>query len=664
MTLPIERARSRRPVTWLTVLGVLLLPAALGALLVAALHDPAERLDAVTAAIVNEDAPVTIDGQLTPLGRQLTAGLVEGSDEVASNLTWVLSNADDAARGLADGDYQAVVTIPESFSAAATSAGAALSTTGGDSPAPSRAVIEITTPPDSLVVDDVITAQITQTAARVLGEQLSTLTLENVFVGFTTLGDELGEAARGASDLAEGARLAADGATELPGGVAELQSGASGIAAGAGQLATGLGTIADQTRVAAGGARDIAAGVNAGAAQIEAQGLVPQQLLDVAGSAQDASTSAATQAGAVAQTLGALSATCADEGGSESFCALLTEQVAEASQASRAMADGATQASYAAVGLEQLAAALPTEIAGRFREIGAGVGELAGGVDALARGTDRSASGAAGLQSGAAQLSGGLSELGSGVATLATGVDEIASGTASLADGLDLAAASLPSYSDSEAQTLADVVSDPVEASGAGGAQFGAAAIPLLAMLVLWFGALATFVVMGAATQRTLASRRPSALLALRAFAPAGLVGAAQGLLVAGVVQIAASYEAGAWWAFAGIAALAGVAFAAVNQALVAVLGGIGRFVAALIGVLAIATGIVSTVPGVLAQTAAVMPTSPAYHALLAALVGGEGAAAGIGALVVWALLALGATTLAVARRRSTTVRALRAASP
>ncbi len=66
----------------------------------------------MTAAIVNLDEPVTIDGQMTPLGRQLAAGLVEGSDDLDSNLTWVISNKDDAADGLADGSYQAVITIP------------------------------------------------------------------------------------------------------------------------------------------------------------------------------------------------------------------------------------------------------------------------------------------------------------------------------------------------------------------------------------------------------------------------------------------------------------------------------------------------------------------------------------------------------------------------
>ena len=181
----IERARSRRPVTWITLIGVLLLPVVIGGILVAALYNPAERLDSLNAAIVNEDEPVTINDQLVPLGRQLTAGLVEGSDEQDSNLTWTISNADDAEEGLADGTYDAVITIPENFSAAATS-----TAPGGT---PEQATIEVQTAPHALIVDDAITAQVTQAAASLMGEQLSQVYLENVFLGFTTLGDQLGE---------------------------------------------------------------------------------------------------------------------------------------------------------------------------------------------------------------------------------------------------------------------------------------------------------------------------------------------------------------------------------------------------------------------------------------------------------------------------------------
>lgn len=230
----IERARSRRPVTWLTLVGVLLLPVVIGGILVAALYNPVERLDGVKAAIVNEDEAVTIDGQQVPLGRQLTAGLVEGSDDLPSNLDWTISNADDAAEGLEDGTYAAVITIPSNFSAAATS------TRPGETP--ERATIEVQTPPDSLIVDDAITAQVATAAASVMGEQLSSVYLENVFLGFTTLGDQLGEAASGASELADGAGSAADGATQLADGFPQLSSGASGLASGASQLQSGLGS--------------------------------------------------------------------------------------------------------------------------------------------------------------------------------------------------------------------------------------------------------------------------------------------------------------------------------------------------------------------------------------------------------------------------------------
>ncbi len=229
MTLPLERARSRRPITWLTILGVLLLPAAVGGILMAALYNPTERLDSMTAAIVNLDEPVEIDGQTTPLGRQLASGLVEGSDDLDSNLTWVISNEEDAADGLADGSYQAVITIPEDFSAAATSAGQAVADGGGDA---EQATIQVTTPDDGLVADDLITGQIADVAASTLGTMLSEATTENILVGFTTIGDQIGDAADGALELAKGARDAATGAAALP-------EGATQLAAGAGELGTG-----------------------------------------------------------------------------------------------------------------------------------------------------------------------------------------------------------------------------------------------------------------------------------------------------------------------------------------------------------------------------------------------------------------------------------------
>ncbi len=105
------------------------------------------------------------------------------------------------------------------------------------------------------------------------------------------------------------------------------------------------------------------------------------------------------------------------------------------------------------------------------------------------------------------------------------------------------------------------------------------------------------------------------------------------------IVQIVASYDAATWWAFAGTAVLAGVAFAAVNQALVALFGGVGRWISALVGVLAVATGLISTVPGWLSSIGAAAP-----HGSRVRRADRRQAGSAVAALVVWGVLSLVAT--------------------
>ena len=658
MTLSLERARSRRPVTWLTLIGVVLLPVVIGGILVAALYNPVERLGDMRAAIVNNDKPVTVNGQLVPLGRQLSAGLVEGSDDLPSNLTWTISNTDDAAAGLADGTYDAVITIPENFSAAATSTAGASDGSGGT---PEKATISAQTSPDSLIVDDAITSQVASAAASVLGTQLSTVYLENVFLGFTTLGDKLGEAATGAHQLADGASQAATGAAQLPAGATALATGATQLGDGATELSAGLTQLADGTRQSQNGAGQLAAGL----------GTVSGQLT---------STAADTLGGAAATTVSyANAAATATQGLAGTYTQLLTanncippatptttEQGAVClalGQLATEVKDSATAAGYTAGYASGVQQGLGQAAAG-IDQLTAGASALQTGLGTIADGQDTASTGATGLASGASQLATGATQLAAGATTLADGVSQLSTGTASLADGLDQASTSLPSYTDQQASDLASVVANPVQAEGTSSTLFGASAIPLLAMLALWFGGLASFIALQAVPRHALSSRRSSALLAVRALAPAAAIGALQGLLVAVIVQLAAGYDAGAWWSFAGLAVVAGIAFAAVNQALVAVFGGAGRWISALVGVLAVATGIVSTVPGVLSSIAGLMPTTPAYNAMLAALTAAGGLGAGLAGMIVWAGLALVATIVAVARRRTAKASALLAPVP
>ncbi len=659
MTLPIERARTRRPITWLTILGVILLPVLIGGVLVAALYNPTERLDNLSAAIVNNDKPVTIDGQLVPLGRQLTAGLVEGNGNEDENLNWVISNTEDAAAGLADGTFRAVVTIPENFSAAATST--------ADPATAQQAVIDVQTPKDSLIVDDAITSQVTQAAASVMGTELSKVYLENVFLGFTTLGDRLGEAATGARALATGAYDARGGAESLADGANSIADGAGGLAGGANQLAGGLDTIAGKTREAAGGANQIGAALNGIADQVAGTPTLPQPLVDLAMGALAQAQAAATQLGDLNTSLGSLSADCmAETGGAQAFCDRVAAAAGQAAGASGSLDAAKGMAEQLASSLKQLAE-LAGPAAGQLvdglRQIAAETQGLGSGLTQLAGGIDSSASGARGLATGATQLGTGASQLGTGATSLADGIAALGDGANSLANGLDEATSALPHYDQTQRESLAEVVANPVKTSASSNSLFGASAIPLLAVLALWVGGIATYVALQASSRRALTSRSSSLTLALRGFVPGALIGAVQGVLVAVVVQIAGSYAWGDWFAFAGLCVLAGVVFAAVNQALVAAFGGFGRWIAALVTVFVLATGVVSTVPAVLTSIAGILPTGPAYQALIGALAGTGGIGAAVAGLVVFAVLSFAVTVFAVSRRRTVSAARLVAAT-
>lgn len=223
----------------LTLAALIFVPLIVVGTLMWGLWNPTDRLDNVTAAIVNNDEPVTINGQLTPLGRLLTAGLVDGADG-ASNYNWEITDAAEAKKGLESGKYVAAVTIPKNFSKVATSS-------FSDASNPQQAIIDVTSSDKTRLVDDAITTAITSTAVNMLNQQLSASYIENVLIGFSTLSESLGKAASGARDLSSGLGTLADGATQLSTGASQfsngmwaLQSQASTIPGNAQSLADGL----------------------------------------------------------------------------------------------------------------------------------------------------------------------------------------------------------------------------------------------------------------------------------------------------------------------------------------------------------------------------------------------------------------------------------------
>ncbi|HEY2557947.1 MAG TPA: YhgE/Pip family protein [Diaminobutyricibacter sp.] len=607
----IERARSSKRVTWLTVVGILLVPLAIGGLLVWALWNPTERLGDVKAAVVNLDQPVKVGDQLVPLGRELSAGLVDG--KTSENYSWVLTDQKDAAAGLANGSYVTVVTIPKGFSKAATStAGAA-----GDA---RQATIDVQTSAKSKLVDSAISQAVTTTATSVLNKQLTAAYLENVYVGFNTVHDQLSKAADGAGSLATGVSSLASGTHSLASASASLAAGVSSMSAGiqnlsgaTSGLAGGLGRLQSNTAQLPGQASKLAAG---------AQGI-------------------ATGTAKLGSTLTDLAKMCTQHGGDAVLCGTLNGVASSVTTGSGTTPGLAPSAQAVADGAKSFAGGLPA--------LTSGIAQSASGASQLASGVAQTASGADSLASGAVKLS-------DGVTALAGGADKTSAGAASLATGLHTAVSKMPTYSSSDRTNLATVVAQPVAATSGTPDLFGTSSIPLFAVVALWLGALATFLVLQAVSARALLTTRSSTRIALGGFLPAVAIGIAQGVLVAGIMQVALKLDVGNWFAFAGVAALTGIAFAAINQGLTALLGGIGRFISMLVVVITLASGIISTVPGFFDASVTWLPTSAAITAMQGVIDGTSGVWRGVGALVLWAVLGLGMAVVAVVRRRTVRV--------
>lgn len=631
----LERMRSDKRVTWLTVVGLLLVPITIGGLLVWALWNPTERLHDVKAAVVNLDQPVKINGQTVPLGRQLSAGLLDSKND---NFTWVLTDKKDADKGISTGEYVSVVTIPENFSKAATStAGAASDAT--------QATIDVRTSPDSKLVDPAISQAVTTTATSVLNKQLTSTYIENVYVGFNTLGEQLGKAATGADQLTSGLTQLASGTHQLADGAAQLSTGGTSLADGISQLSDGTSGLASGLQQLSGGASSLAGGLST--LQQNTAGL-PTQTQQLAAGAAGVSTGVQKTADGLAGLYdqcvadhGALDATC--QGISLARAGMTTPQGGNPSLTGLA--------STVAGGTAQLASGMPALTSG-IAQSASGAQQLSGGVAQSAAGAQKLASGASQSADGAQQFATAVTQLSDGIPALASGADQSASGAASLASGLHSAVAQLPSYDSGERTSLAKVAAEPVTQKTSGQTAFGTASIPLFASVALWLGALATFLVLQALSRRALLTSRAAGLIALDGFLPAAALGVVQGVLVSAVLAPALALDAGHWFGFAGLAAAAGIAFAAVNHGLVALLGGVGRFLSMLVVVVTLASGIVSTAPGFFDATLPWLPTAPAITALQGAIDGSADAWRGLGGLLLWAAFGFALALIAVARRR------------
>ena len=572
----------------LTILALTMVPLLYGAVYLYANWDPYGHLNNLDAALVVEDSGATnADGTRLEAGTKVADSLVEGNV-----FHWVpVESSAEADAGVSSGQYAFALKIPKDFSANLVSPGSFDSA--------SQAMLNVTTNDAnnyllSTIVDKLTTAVHT-TVAKEVGEE----TANQLLTGFGTIHSKMVQAADGASQLADGVATLRDGTVTLHEGTSALSSGADQLYAGqlklrdganqltdgAGQLSSGLAVLKDKTatlptdtQTLASGAAQVAAGnaqlnakVQDMAAQLEAadQGLRSRVV---------ESNSRLVASGVLTQDQADKVLADFDAAGTSSPVAAAKGKIqADAAQVQQ-LANGSEAVS---VGAARLAAGMPA-LRDAISQASAGADQLHTGAAALAAGEQSAVDGAAGLADGARKVD-------AGAAQLADGAGQAATGSRALSDEIGKGAGQVPNPDDAQKSNLSQVMADPVAVSNVSQAKagsYGAGLAPFFLTLAMWIGIFMLVQAMRPITQRALASNAPSWKIALGGWLPFFVVSVVQASLLTLVADAALglnpSHPVLMWL----LMLAAAMAFSALIQGIVALLGSPGKLVVLILLVL------------------------------------------------------------------------------
>ncbi|MDJ0320482.1 YhgE/Pip domain-containing protein [Pseudarthrobacter sp. PS3-L1] len=572
----------------LTIVALTMVPLLYGAVYLYANWDPYGNLDKIDAALVVQDAGATAaDGTELRAGQTVADNLVDGHA-----FNWkVVSTPEEADQGVSNGTYAFALEIPQNFSTNLVSPGSFDSA--------EQAILDVTTNDAnnyllSTIVDK-LTTSVHETVAREVGEE----TANQLLTGYGTIHTQMLKAADGAGQLADGVATLRDGSTSLHSGTDELagatnqlysgqvqlRDGANQLTSGASDLSSGLNQLKDKT---AGLPADSAA-LAAGAAQV------------AAGNAQlnTKVQDAVTQLDAADQALKTQFAT--------STARLVTDQVITQEQADKLLADvdaaAASSPVIAAKSKLSTDTALIAQLADGAQSVSDGAATLAASTPALSSAIGQASTGADQLHTGAATLAAGeqtavdgAGQLTTGAATLNDGAAQLESGAVSAADGsrslsdqISAGAGQVPNPDDQQKSSLSSVIADPVSVSKVSQAKagsYGAGLAPFFMTLALWIGVFMLVQAMRPITQRALASNAPSWKIAVGGWLPFLTVAVVQATLLTLVVDLALGLNPAhpfLMWLFMLAAAMA---FTALIQGIVALLGTPGKFVVLILLVL------------------------------------------------------------------------------
>ena len=225
-----------------SVLGLMVLPLLYSFIYLWAFWNPAERVNKLPLAIVNEDKGEYRNGEHESLGAALVTKLT--SDKKAN---WITTTAAKAHQGVENNTYVMAMFIPEYFTEQAYSVGT-------DTPEYTHLRYEINEGANMLSAK--VVRAVADTVEEQLRQQLTGNYLKVIFDQILNGANGLKEAADGAAKLAAATKQASVGAGQLSDGLRQsgegmqkLEEGITPLTAGANELENGLarlGAISEQ----------------------------------------------------------------------------------------------------------------------------------------------------------------------------------------------------------------------------------------------------------------------------------------------------------------------------------------------------------------------------------------------------------------------------------
>ncbi|HHT7733776.1 TPA: YhgE/Pip family protein [Streptococcus suis] len=237
----------KKPMTLITILGVACVPALYNISFLTSMWDPYGRLDQLPVAVVNQDQSASFQDKTLTIGDDMVDNMKE-----SKSLDFHFVSEKDAEKGLEEGDYYMVITLPKDLSEKASSL--------------------LTNQPESITIS-YQTSKGHSFVASKMGEsameKLKTSVSETITKTYTTaVFDSMREIQTGMVEAADGSQQLTDGASQLESGSQTLSNGLTtlttsgqALVTGANQLATGLVSYTDGVNQAATGSQTLSSGL-------------------------------------------------------------------------------------------------------------------------------------------------------------------------------------------------------------------------------------------------------------------------------------------------------------------------------------------------------------------------------------------------------------------